>query len=132
MRKTLITAIGALSLAVAITGGSALAGSPDKEPVHSLSFKRAISEAEKVARAECEKTAGCIAYAWGIPSCSRQGAHKWNCPIDIITGTPGDQATQQDCKRNIQLLIKRLAGNKLFFKFTSTPVCVPNTAFPGF
>ena len=131
MKRTAIYAIGIMSLAIAATAGTAIAQSGDRDPQHILSFKRAFSEAEKVALEECNNTPNCIAYGAG-PTCTSGNRHKWECPIHIVTGTPGDQATQQDCHRNVQLLIKRFTGRKLFFRFISSYTCAPNTEHPGF
>ncbi len=139
MKKLTTTAIAVavMSLGIAVAGGSAAAdepvnvSAPVAQAKHTLTFNRAFNEAVKVARSECERDVSCIAYAAG-PTCTSSNRHKWDCPIHKINGVPGDQAQQQDCTRPVQLLIKRIFGRKLFFKFlSSTYTCGPNVNYPG-
>jgi hypothetical protein len=129
MRKTAITAIGVLGITIALTGGSALAGSVDTDSRHSIRVKGIISFAEKLSERECSRNAACIAYAWG--PCNRVSRHKADCVIHNITGTVGDQTTQQDCHRVVRFSIKRFS-TKLFYRFTGEFVCAPNQEHPGF
>lgn len=135
MRKAAIlaVAVGALTFAIASTAGSAGAQAPEKEPKHLLTFNRAINGAFKISQKECNRTPGCIAYGVLPEQCHSVFKHKVTCPIHIITGVPGDQAQQQDCHREVKILIKRDFGLKLFFKFIGGGyICGPNVEHPGF
>jgi hypothetical protein len=139
MRKAAIlaVAIGLLTFAIASSAGTAgaqsgsTAAAPAKEPKHTLTFNRGINGAFKVARRECERTVGCIAYGVFPEECHSVFKHKITCPIHIVTGTPGDQASQSDCHRSVKILIKRAFGLKLFFKFLDSYTCGPNVQHPG-
>ena len=137
---TIAVAVGVMSLGIAVAGGSAAA---DSKPIkatpigaqakHTLTFNRAFNEALKVAKSECERDVNCVAYSAG-PECTSNNRHKWDCPVHKLYGPTGlpapDPATQQDCVRPVQLLIKRIFGRKLFFKFlSSTYTCGPNNQF---
>jgi hypothetical protein len=141
MRKAAIlaVAVGALTLAIAsiagpagASSGSASSAASAKEPKHTLTFNRGINGANKVARRECERTVGCIAFGVLPEQCHSVFKHKITCPIHIVTGVPGDQATQTDCHRNVKVLIKKVFGLKLFFRFTSGYIYGPNVEHPGF
>jgi hypothetical protein len=136
---TTAVAVAVMSLGIAVAGGSAAADEPVNAtpPVaqakHTLTFNRAFNEAVKVAKSECDRDVSCVAYAAG-PECSSSNRHKWDCPVHKLYGPTGlpapDPTTQQDCVRPVQLLIKRIFGRKLFFKFlSSTYTCGPNTQF---
>ena len=133
---TIAIAIGVMTLGLGVTAGSAAADEPvNVTPAslyakHTLTFNRAVNEATKIARTECEKDVNCVAYSVG-PECTSSNRHKWDCPIHKLYGPTGltapDPATQQDCVRPVQLLIKRVFKRKLFFKFlSSTYTCGPN------
>jgi hypothetical protein len=134
MKKAAIlaVAVGAMTVAIASTAGSAGAQAPEKEPKHLLTFNRAINGAFKVSQQECNRTPGCIAYGVIPEQCHSVFKHKVTCPIHIVTGTPGDQALQQDCHRDVKILIKRDFGLKLFFRFLTGYTCGPNVEHPGF
>ena len=137
---TTAVAVAVMSLGIAVAGGSAAADEPvNATPAvaqgkHTLTFNRAINEATKIAKAECDRDVNCAAYAAG-PTCTSSNRHKWDCPVHKLIGPSNgavapDPATQQDCVRPVQLLIKRLFGRKLFFKFLSSAyTCTPNTQF---
>jgi hypothetical protein len=136
----LAVAVGVLTFAIASTAGSAGAHSagsttsaaPAKEPKHLLTFNRAINGAFKISRQECDRTPGCIAFGVIPEQCHSVFKHKVTCPIHIVTGVAGDQAQQQDCHRDVKILIKRAFGLKLFFRFVTGYVCGPNVEHAGF
>jgi hypothetical protein len=136
----LAVAVGVLTFAIASTAGSAGAHSvgsttsaaPAKEPKHLLTFNRAINGANKIALRECQATPNCIAYGVIPEQCHSVFKHKVTCPIHIVTGVPFDQTQQQDCHRDVKILIKRAFGLKLFFRFVTAYTCGPNVEHPGF
>ena len=136
---TIAVAIGVMCLGIAVAGGSAAADEPIQaapavQGKHTLTFNRAINEANKLAQRECSRDVQCVAYAAG-PTCTSSNRHKWDCPIHKLYGPSNggvapDPATQQDCVRPAQFLIKRATGRKLFYKFlSSTYTCGPNTTW---
>jgi hypothetical protein len=135
MKKAAILAVAtaALTVAIASTAGSVGAQAPDKDPQHTLTFNRGINGANKVARQECERTLGCLAYGVIPEQCYSIFKHKITCPIHIVTGTAGDGVQETDCHRNVKILIKKAFGLKLFFKFIGGGyICGPNTEHPEF
>jgi hypothetical protein len=127
MRKAAIlaVAVGALTFAIASTAGPAGAEAPKKEPKHLLTFNRALNGAFKVAGQECSRTPGCFYYQAG-PNSFSSFKHKFSIPIHLVLGTPGDPAAQTDCHRTVKMLIKKFAGLKLFYRFTTDYTCAPN------
>jgi hypothetical protein len=130
MKKLTVTIVlGLVSAGVLATAGLAIGDSSDTGARHKLTFNRAQNEANKLALRECQIDPNCFAY--GAPTCSSNHPHKWTCTIHNILGVPGDQAQQADCHRDAQFLIKRAFGKRLFFKWVSNWVCVPNAEHPG-
>jgi hypothetical protein len=134
---TIAVAIGVMCLGIGVAGGTAAADEPVNASAslaqgkHNLTFNRATNFANKLARQECDRDVNCVAFAVG-PECSSNNRHKWTCPIHKLYGPTGlpapDPATQQDCVRPAQILIKRVFGLKIFYKwFSSTYTCGPNT-----
>jgi hypothetical protein len=140
MKKAAIlaVAIGALTVAIASTAGSAgahstAAHSGDKQPLHLLTFNRALNGAFKVAGQDCnaQVVQGCFYYQAG-PGSFSSFKHKFSIPIHLVTGVQGDPAQQQDCHTTVKILIKRFSGLKLYVKpGTRSYVCGPNTEHTG-
>jgi len=128
-RATIASILVVVSFFAISTAGSAVAQPTDKQPKHSIRVKGVLSAAEELAKRECDSNAACIAYAWG--PCNRVSRHKADCVVHNITGTAGDQATQQDCHREVRFSIKNFS-TKLFFRFLGEFACAPNQEHPGF
>jgi hypothetical protein len=140
MKKAAIlaVAVGTLTVAIASTAGSAgahstAAHSGDKQPLHLLTFNRALNGAFKVAGQDCnaQVVQGCFYYQAG-PGSFSSFKHKFSIPIHLVTGVQGDPAQQQDCHTTVKILIKRFSGLKLYVKPSQRPyVCGPNAEHTG-
>jgi hypothetical protein len=138
MKKAAIlaVAVGTLTVAIGSTGGSAgahstAAQSGDKQPLHLLTFNRALNGAFKVAAQDCGARPGCFYYQAG-PGSFSSFKHKFSIPIHLVTGVPGDPAQQQDCHTVVKILIKKFTGLKLYVKpGTRSYSCAPNAEHTG-
>lgn len=138
MKKAAIlaVAVGMLTVAIGSTAGSAGAHSTaahagDKQPLHLLTFNRALNGAFKVAQQDCAARPGCFYYQAG-PGSFSSFKHKFSIPIHLVTGTPGVPESQQDCHTTVKILIKKLFGLKLFVKPATRPyTCGPNVEHTG-
>jgi hypothetical protein len=138
MKKAAIlaVAVGMLTVAIGSNAGSAGAHSTaahagDKQPLHLLTFNRALNGAFKVAGQDCTARPGCFYYQAG-PGSFSSFKHKFSIPIHLVTGVPGDPAQQQDCHTTVKILIKKFFGLKLFVKPTNRAyTCGPNVEHTG-
>jgi hypothetical protein len=124
MTKSIVTLVltGALVLAVA---PSAVAS----EPRHNMDFNTGLGIAQDRALAECNVDPNC--FAFGADPCRKLSRHKMICTLHNILGTPGNQAAQTDCHRDLGMRLRRRSF-RISTNYLGPWLCSPNTQHPGF